>query len=110
MIELEMGCERLADEETTLDVECSVPVYKKKRKVNLLELHTSKKDTYRIKEEITLPGTKESIGQLLLTDICSRKLDIRLEQDELRLGRVTCILYVSVRRRENRLVGRKRSL
>ena len=85
MIELEMGCERLADEETTLDVECSVPVYKKKRKVNLLELHTSKKDTYRIKEEITLPGTKESIGQLLLTDICSRKLDIRLEQDELRL-------------------------
>lgn len=85
MIELELGCEKLTDEETTVDLECSVPVYKKKRKVNLLGLHTAKKDTYRIKEEMTLPGTKESIGQLLLTDIRPRKLEIRLEADELRL-------------------------
>lgn len=85
MVEMEIGREQLADEETTIDVECSIPVYKKKRNVNLLGLHTTKKDTYRIKEEITLPGTKESIGQLLLTDIRPRKLDIRLEQDEMRL-------------------------
>ncbi|MBO1680908.1 DUF3794 domain-containing protein, partial [Bittarella massiliensis (ex Durand et al. 2017)] len=49
------------------------------------ELHTTKKDTYRIKEEITLPGTKESVGQLLLTDVSSRKLEIRLGQDEMQL-------------------------
>ena len=85
MIEMEIGRETLEDEATTVDIESSVPVYKKMRKVNLLELHTTKKDTYRIKEEITLPGTKESIGQLLLTDISSRKLEIRLGQDELRL-------------------------
>lgn len=85
MVEMELGREMLVDEETTTDIECSVPVYKKKRNVNLLGLHTTKKDTYRIKEEITLPGTKESIGQLLLTDISSRRLDIRLEQDEMRL-------------------------
>lgn len=85
MVEMELGREKLVDEETTTDVECSVPVYKKKRNVNLLELHTTKKDTYRIKEEITLPGTKESIGQLLLTNISPRRLDIRLEQDEMRL-------------------------
>ena len=48
---------------------------KKFRPVHLLELHTMKKDTYRIKEEITLPGTKESVGQLLLTDVSS-ELDI----------------------------------
>lgn len=85
MIEMEIGRETLEDEATTVDIESSVPVYKNMRKVNLLELHTTKKDTYRIKEEITLPGTKESIGQLLLTDISSRKLEIRLGQDELRL-------------------------
>lgn len=55
------------------------------KNVNLLELHTTKKDTYRIKEEITLPGTKESVGQLLLTDVSSRKLEIRLGQDEMQL-------------------------
>lgn len=85
MVEMEIGRETLEDEATTVDVESTVPLYKKMRRVNLLELHTTKKDTYRIKEEITLPGTKESIGQLLLTNISSRKLEIRLGQDEMRL-------------------------
>lgn len=85
MVEMEIGRERLEDEETTVDIESSVPIFKKMKKVNLLELNTTKKDTYRIKEEITLPGTKESIGQLLLTDVGSRKLEIRLGQDEMQL-------------------------
>lgn len=42
-----------------------------------------KKDTYRIKEEIVLPGTKESIGQILFFDISGRKAEIRPGQDEL---------------------------
>ena len=53
--------------------------------MNLLRLAVTRKDTYRIKEELTLPGTKESIGQLLLTDISVRKLDIRMGQDEILL-------------------------
>lgn len=86
MVEMEIGREKLEDEATVIDVEAPIEVYKKKRKVNLLELHTTKKDTYRIKEEITLPGTKESVGQLLLTNISSRKLEIRMGQDEMRLS------------------------
>lgn len=85
MIEMEIGREKLEDEETTVDIDSMLPVYKKMKNVNLLELHTTKKDTYRIKEEITLPGTKESVGQILLTDVGSRKLDIRLGQDELQI-------------------------
>ena len=83
MVEMEIGRERLEDEETTVDIESDVPVYRKRKKIDLLKLAVSKKDTYRIKEEITLPGTKESIGQILLTDVDSRKLEIRLGQDEL---------------------------
>lgn len=82
MVELELGRERLEDEETTVDIESDVPVFTKMKKINLLKLAVTKKDTYRIKEEITLPGTKESIGQILLTDVDSRKLEIRLGQDE----------------------------
>ena len=85
MVEMEIGREKLEDEETTVDVDGPVQIYKKMKNVNLLELHTTKKDTYRIKEEITLPGTKESIGQLLLTDVSSRKMEIRLGQDEMQL-------------------------
>ncbi len=85
MIELELGRERLEDEETTVDIVSDIPVYKKMKKVNLLKIAVTKKDTYRIKEEITLPGTKESIGQILLTDVENRKLDIRPGQGELLL-------------------------
>lgn len=83
MLELEIGREILSDEETTTDIDSSIPVYKKMKQIALLGLHTTKKDTYRIKEEITLPGTKESIGQMLMTDVKSRRLEIRVQQDEL---------------------------
>ena len=83
MTELEIGRESLRDEELTTGVEGSIPVYRKMQKMNLLKLSVSKKDTYRIKEEIVLPGTKESIGQMLSADIVSRKMDIRLGQDEI---------------------------
>ena len=85
MAEMEVGREWIRDEELTEDVESDVPVYRKTQKMNLLRLAISRKDTYRIKEELTLPGTKESIGQLLLTDISVRKLDIRMGQDEILL-------------------------
>ena len=85
MAEMEVGREWIRDEELTEDVESDVPVYRKTQKMNLLRLAISRKDTYRIKEELTLPGTKESIGQHLLTDISVRKLDIRMGQDEILL-------------------------
>ena len=83
MVEMEISRERLEDEETTVDVESEVPVYRKKQKINLLKLSVSRKDTYRIKENFTLPGTKESIGQLLISDVAGRKLDLRLGEDEI---------------------------
>jgi len=70
-------------EEIPTDVEGSV--FKKEKQLELLQLHTSKKDTYRIKEEITLPGTKESIGVILWSDISNRKTDTRLVVDELQI-------------------------
>lgn len=85
MIELEIGRETMREEETTTDIDSEIPVYKKMRPVNLLEIQLNKNDTYRIKEEITLPGTKESIGQLLQSDISLRKLEIRIQQDALSL-------------------------
>lgn len=83
MVELAIGRELSESEEATMDIESSVLVYKKKREVNLLGLEVSKKDTYRIKEEITLPGTKESIGRILLTDITKRKIEFRPGNGEL---------------------------
>lgn len=56
-------------------------LYRKQRQVQLLKVHTRKRDTHRIKEELTIPGTKENMGTLLWTDITSRKADTRLKPD-----------------------------
>lgn len=86
MIELLISPQMQVDEDITVDVESEMPLYKKKKAMELLTLHTSKKDTYRIKEELTLPGTKETIGTVLWTDISNRKLDTKLGADELLLS------------------------
>lgn len=69
----------------TSDITGDAPLYKKYRKQQILRLFTVKKDTYRIKEEVSVGGTKESIGTLLWTEVVSRRLDTRLSGDELLL-------------------------
>ncbi len=78
MVEMEISSEIEEADALTTDVEGEESVYKKQREVNLLKLCVSKKDTYRIKEEIQLPGTKETIGNLLWTDVSARKMDTKL--------------------------------
>ena len=51
-----------------------------------MTLHTLKKDTYRIKEELVLSGTRENIGTLLWSDVESRKLDTKLGEDEINIS------------------------
>lgn len=84
MVELQIESQTLCMEEIPTDVDGD-SIYKKQQPLDLLKLHTSKKDTYRIKDEITLPGTKESIGVMLWSDIANRKLDTKLVVDELQL-------------------------
>lgn len=86
VVELELCPGKVLSEEITTDVEGNVSLYKKKKALELLKLHTTKRDTYRIKEELTLPGTKEMVGNVLWTDISNRKLDTRLENDTLLLS------------------------
>ena len=86
MVELELEMEKQVMEEIPTDIDCSVKLYKKKKTLDLLKLHTSKKDMYRIKEEITLLGTKETIGTMLWTDIGNRKMDTKLGVDDLQIS------------------------
>ena len=81
--ELAVHTERLVNEETTEDAEGGEELFKKRRAMQLLQMHTNKRDIYRIKEELTIPGTKENIGTLIWTDVNMRKLDTKLMQDAL---------------------------
>lgn len=97
MVELEFAKESIKDRPITLDVDSPMGVYKKKRVEALLQLQTMKNDTYRIKEEITLPSSKECVGQMLMCSIEPQQQEILTGQDELRIRgelQVFC-LYLS---------------
>ena len=79
--EIAVHTEQITEKQVTLDVDGEEKLYLKKCPVEMLQLFTGKRDIYRIKEEIKIPGTKENIGTLLWTEVCSRKMDTRLVQD-----------------------------
>lgn len=85
LAELLVSSEGKKETELTMDVENSEKLYKKKETTQLLGLFSGGRDIYRIKEEVTLEGTKENIGTLLWTELSSRKLDTRIGTDEIEL-------------------------
>lgn len=92
--ELALHWERTEDEEATVGVEAEYPVFEKTRPAELLQLFDNKRDIYRIKEELTLPGTKENIDHLIWTEVKLRRLDTKLSGDMLILSgelQVFCI-------------------
>ena len=86
MVEFELEEEKQTVEEIPLDLECECSVYKKQEPMELLHLQVSKKDMYRVKEEITLSGTKETIGRVLWTDVKNRKIEVRAAVEELQIS------------------------
>lgn len=85
LVELELGSQGKENLTLTSDAANSTELYKKFANETMLRLFTVKKDTYRIKEEVSVDGTKENIGTLLWTDVMSRKLDTRVGTDEILL-------------------------
>lgn len=86
LCELQLCSEQKETLSLTSDIETEFPLYKKYRKEQILKLLSIKKDTYRIKEEVAIGGTRESIGNLLWTEAVSRRLDTRLSGEELLLN------------------------
>lgn len=61
LAEMTVHTEQITEKQVTLDVDGEEGIYLKKCPVELLQLFTAKRDIYRIKEEIKIPGTKENI-------------------------------------------------
>lgn len=83
IIDMKLASDGQGEAEVLTDVMDSVSLHKRYNECTVLQLYTIKKDTYRIKEEIAIGGTKETIGALLWTDVVNRKLDTRIESDEI---------------------------
>ncbi|MCI5650141.1 MAG: DUF3794 domain-containing protein [Fusicatenibacter sp.] len=76
--------EELGDIQVPIDVREEKGISQKRRDLNVMELGVQKKDTLRIKKEITLASNKPSIHEILWKEIEVRGLDLRAEE-----GKVT---------------------
>ena len=73
-------------------------LHKRHKEQKILRLDGIKKDTYRIKEEFSIGGTKETIGTLVWSNVICRKLDTRVTADEILMQGelLVFVLYESV--------------
>lgn len=85
LAEITVGMEKYTGEEVTTDVEGEEPILKKTKEEEILKVFATGKDTYRVKEELSIGGTKETIGNLLWTDVTEGKTDTQIEADKLRI-------------------------
>lgn len=83
MIDIALAPINVSEEEITVGLEEEENFCQQRQHAEFLQMQNNKKDTYRIKEEITIPGTKENIGNILWSDIKNHKLDTRLSEDAL---------------------------
>lgn len=83
IVDMKLSSDGQKEEEVLIDASDGISLYKRYEEHPILRLYTIKKDTYRIKEEITIGGTKETIGALLWSDVINRKLDTRIGSDEI---------------------------
>lgn len=77
--------EQTVEEEITVGINANGRVFPKKRKEEILRLSENKRDIYRVKEEIKISGTKETIENLLWEEITLHSMDTKLIEDNLQL-------------------------
>jgi hypothetical protein len=81
IVGLYVAVEELYDEETAVLVEGPEDVQYINKKIEVTDVAINKKDTYRIKDEIMLPGNKGNITSLLYHDIGLSNVEVRLLDD-----------------------------
>ena len=83
IITLEVSADTICDGEGAVDVEDAEGVLCKKKTLDISRLVFTGKDTLRIRDEWKLPGTKDSIGQILYSDFTLGEINTRVGENEL---------------------------
>ncbi len=81
IVRLYVAVEELYDEETAVMVLGSEDIQYINKQIEVTNVAINKKDTYRIKDEITLPSNKGNITSLLFQDIGLSNIEARLMDD-----------------------------
>ena len=85
LINLQMRCEEICDEETAVDLYSQDPVEFRKKAINVAAMAVRKKDLFRIKEEVEIPGSFPNILSMIWSEIVPGTVEFKVLEDKITL-------------------------
>lgn len=84
-------CEEISDEEIAVDLYSEEPVEFRKKTVDTLAMTVKKKDIFRIKEEVEIPGSFPNILSMIWWEIMPGTIEFKVLEDKISLqGELKC--------------------
>lgn len=80
------SCETIYDEDAVVDVNADENTDYIKKPLEIIKLMVSKKDIYRIKEEVEIPSNKPNVGKVLWNSVNGRNIQIKLLDDKMSIS------------------------
>ena len=83
IISLYLSCEVLSDEETAVDLYFDEPIEYRKKTLDVAAMTVKKKDIFRIKEEVEVPGSFPNIDELIWEDLRPQEVEFKVLDDKI---------------------------
>lgn len=83
IVSLILSCEVLSDEETAVDLIHDEPVEYRKKSLDITAMAVKKKDIFRIKEEVEIPGSFPNIDELIWDEIRPQEVEFKVLDEKI---------------------------
>ncbi len=83
MISIYLVCEEICDEETAVDLYSQEPVEFRKKTLNIAAMSIKKKDIFRVKEEVEVPGSFPNIFAMIWSEIIPEAVEFKVLEDKI---------------------------
>lgn len=83
MITLFLTCEEICDEETAVDLYSEEPVEFRKKTLDIAAMAIKKRDIFRVKEEVEVPGSFPNIFAMIWSEITPETVEFKVLEDKI---------------------------
>lgn len=83
VITLMLTCEEICDEETAVDLYSEEPVEFRKKSLDIATMAIKKKDIFRVKEEVEIPGSFPNIQSMIWSEIMPEAVEFKVLEDKI---------------------------
>ncbi len=80
---LYLVCEKIHDEETAVDLYSEEPVEFRKKTLDIAAMAIKKKDIFRVKEEVEIPGSFPNISSMIWSEIVPEAVEFKVLEDKI---------------------------